>query len=251
MVYYFLKDYDFFISLIFGSICGYIGELFVTKRVKSFFQYPELKKHFFLIFPIMGIILVLLIYNQHIKNRVSAIERYKRLALEESVKKNYDKAIEYYKKALSETRKVLPENEYKYYRELGFVYYFHKNDYDNAIYYFEKAVKNWQYNHGTCRLDECYLWLGYAYHKKGKKKEAIKNLEMVEKVSISPIFKRRASREIQRILGIKKECPKMKEDISKMKKEIPKKSPEVKKHTPGIYPLILVPEKKNNKSEVK
>lgn len=204
IIYYFLKNENFFTAVIVGGIFGYAGELLATKRVRTFFQYPQLRKHFILLFCIIGVIFTLSYYDRYIKNRVRTIQKYERLALEQSVKKNYDEAIKCYKKALLETNKVLPENEYKYYREIGIIYYFFKKDYDNAIYYFEKAIKN--YGRHRHRLDECYLYLGCAYHKKGKKKEAIKNLKMVEKVSVIPTFKRMAKSEIQRVLGIKKKC---------------------------------------------
>lgn len=85
-----------------------------------------------------------------------------------------NEAITYYKKGLKATLKSLPGNKYKFYKEIGIAYYM-KSDFNNSIYYLNKAIKTWK--HGKFGIDEVYYYLGHSYYKKGLRKKAIENLE--------------------------------------------------------------------------
>ena len=115
-------------------------------------------------------------------------EAYSNLGLAYDNKGDYDKAIEYYKKALKIIlRKLGSEhpNVAIYYNNLGFAYR-EKGDYDKAIEYFQKALKIGLRKLGSEHPNVAFYYnnLGKTYNNKGDYDKAIEYLQKALKIGL-------------------------------------------------------------------
>jgi tetratricopeptide (TPR) repeat protein len=109
----------------------------------------------------------------------------------------YDKALEYYLKALALALDIVSENKntniYLYLNSRVGTIYFQKKDYLQAIEYLERAAEMSPQN------AEVIYYLGMSYDKIGEKEKALTSFTKVLELAPQSDFAREAEKELKKI----------------------------------------------------